>query len=353
MTNLDKARQAIEQAVSGCLGQHLAQLQQEIVEQVTREIQPLLEQAESKEPDESPGAVHAAATQTLNAAISSIQDSSAQADILKALLEGAAQFVARAALFVVRGSTLAGWQSRGFADDNVRGISVDGAQGLAARAINDRTRVCAAAAEFDSDFNQKHGNPSDGNATIFPLVVRDKVAAVLYCDAGTASETHADYAAVEVLTRYSSLWLEHIAARKLPAGAPADAAITALPPVAQAPAETPPQAAAIASAPAASAEPQPSLDGISADDQELHRKAKRFAKLLVDEIKLYNQAKVAEGRQNREIYKLLREDIEKSRATYEKRYSGTAVASAQYFNEEVVRILADNDRALLGSDFPG
>ena len=94
------------------------------------------------------------------------------------------------------------------------------------------------------------------------------------------------------------------------------------------------------------------LESLSAEEQELHQKAKRFAKLLVDEIKLYNQAKVAEGKQHRELYKALREDIEKSRATYDKRYGGTPVASAKYFDSEVVRILADNDRSLLGNDFP-
>jgi hypothetical protein len=98
---------------------------------------------------------------------------------------------------------------------------------------------------------------------------------------------------------------------------------------------------------------EPALDGLPPEEQELHKKAKRFAKLLVDEIKLYNQSKVAEGKQNRELYKALREDIEKSRATYDKRYGSSPAASAKYFDSEIVRILADNDRSLLGSDFPG
>jgi hypothetical protein len=111
----------------------------------------------------------------------------------------------------------------------------------------------------------------------------------------------------------------------------------------------------------AAAEPVPAkaaavdvaVDDLPPEEQELHRKAKRFAKLLVDEIKLYNQAKVAQGRQDRDLYKVLREDIEKSRATYDKRYGNTSVAPARYFDSEIVRILADNDRSLLGSDFPG
>jgi hypothetical protein len=87
-------------------------------------------------------------------------------------------------------------------------------------------------------------------------------------------------------------------------------------------------------------------------DEEVHKKARRFAKLLVDEIRLYNQAKVQEGRANKDIYERLREDIEKSRATYDKRYGSTPAASADYFTQEVVRILADNDRSLMGAGFP-
>jgi len=72
----------------------------------------------------------------------------------------------------------------------------------------------------------------------------------------------------------------------------------------------------------------------------------------MDEIKLYNQAKVQEGRENRDLYERLREDIDKSRATYEKRYGSTPAASGDYFMAEVVRILADNDRSLMGESFP-
>ena len=81
-------------------------------------------------------------------------------------------------------------------------------------------------------------------------------------------------------------------------------------------------------------------------------KAKRFAKLLVDEIRLYNQAKVAEGRQKHDLYDRLKEDIEKSRITYDKRYGKTVAASADYFTNELIRVLADSDVTLLGANFP-
>ena len=87
---------------------------------------------------------------------------------------------------------------------------------------------------------------------------------------------------------------------------------------------------------------------------EAHDKARRFAKLLVEEIKLYNQAngKFAEGRKRGDIYGVLREDIDKSRAAYQKRY-GDSVSDVDYFSQELVRILADNNRAMLGPGYQG
>ena len=93
------------------------------------------------------------------------------------------------------------------------------------------------------------------------------------------------------------------------------------------------------------------LSGLSSEDQEVHKKAKRFAKLLVDEIKLYNQKKVEEGKKNHDLYSRLKEDIDKSRQTYEKRWGSSAAGSANYFQSELVRILADNDASLMGAGF--
>jgi len=354
MPDLQQIRSVVEQAVSQRLNEHVDELRLQIVEQVVREIEPLLVAASAEAPAAQPAKEGSSASDLLSAAISSIQESQAQADILKALLEGVAKFSPRSALFVVRGTTLAGWQARGFADDNIRGSVVDGSKGVSSRAISDRGRASAAAAEFDSGFIEKQGNPWDGNATLFPLVVKDKVAAILYCDSGRESSRSTDYSGVEVLTRYTCLWLEHAATKKhlAPGGAEAlsASAASAVAPIAPT-LPPPPPAPAAAPTPATTAEP--ALDNLPPEEQELHKKAKRFAKLLVDEIKLYNQSKVTEGKQNRDLYKLLREDIEKSRATYDKRYGSTPVAPAKYFDSEIVRILADNDRSLLGSDFPG
>ena len=342
MADLEQLRSTVERASSKRLGDHLEHLRREIAEDVIREIAPLLASSGN---GAGPSAQREASSEALRAAVASIHDAHSQADILKALLEGAARFSARVALFVVRGNTLAGWQARGLADENIRGTSIDGSKGLSSRTIADRSRHSGSIAEFDETFAQHQGAPHDNACTIFPLVVKDKVAAVLYVDSGSKASTAPDYAAVEVLARFACLWLEHEAGKRQAPGGEVSAEASG------ASASVAATAAAPAATSAATAEP--SLGNVPSDEQEIHKKAQRFAKLLVDEIKLYNQAKVAEGKQNRAVYKLLREDIEKSRATYDKRYGGTPAASGKYFDSEVIRILADNDRSLLGSDFPG
>jgi hypothetical protein len=72
---------------------------------------------------------------------------------------------------------------------------------------------------------------------------------------------------------------------------------------------------------------------------------------LVDEIKLYNQAKVAEGRKNKDLYDRLHEVIQKSRGTYQKRYGNTVASSANYFEHEIIKSLAEDDPSIMGANF--
>jgi len=90
---------------------------------------------------------------------------------------------------------------------------------------------------------------------------------------------------------------------------------------------------------------------LSPEDQDVHRKAQRFARLLVDEIKLYNQANVVEGRRNHDLYDRLQDVIDKSRVTYQKRYGNTVAASADYFHREIIRSLAEDNVSVMGANF--
>lgn len=86
----------------------------------------------------------------------------------------------------------------------------------------------------------------------------------------------------------------------------------------------------------------------SPEEERRHEEAKRFARLLVSEIRLYNEQAVQDGKAANDIYMRLREDIDRSREMYEQRVPPEVRASSNYFFEELVRILADGDPDALG-----
>lgn len=362
MANFRLIRETVERAVGEVLDARMGEMRRAIVSRVARELEPALTVTAGSAP-----------TDLLNAAVKGVQEATSQADILRAMLDGAARFSKRCGLLVLRGTTATGWQARGFGDrglannDAFRTVSVDASRGLTSRVLNSKLPAAAAANEFDPEFLMKFGAPADGNVSLLPLVIKEKVAALLYADGGDEGLDGLDSSALELLVRSTGIWVELLALRKsAPAEALQSAAVTTSPvPTALAhPQPTPAVQEAVllaavsapVSAPAISQ--LPVSEPIAADaplmdphEDPVHAKALRFAKLLVDEIKLYNQTKVSEGRSNRDLYDRLKDDIDKSRSAYEKRY-GATVSEVNYFRQELVRILADNDVTLLGQNFP-
>jgi hypothetical protein len=93
---------------------------------------------------------------------------------------------------------------------------------------------------------------------------------------------------------------------------------------------------------------------VSSDDEKrMHNDARRFARLLVSEIKLYNEQKVRDGRLEGDLYGRLREDIDRSRQMYDKRVAPPVAARYDYFHQELVNTLAEGDPSKLGGDYPG
>ncbi len=92
---------------------------------------------------------------------------------------------------------------------------------------------------------------------------------------------------------------------------------------------------------------------VSEDERRLHNDARRFARLLVSEIKLYNEQKVKEGREGNDLYERLREAIDRSREMYDKRVQPPVAAKFDYFHYELVSNLAEGDASKLGASYPG
>ena len=373
----------VERVVSKVLESHAVQLRSEIVKRVMEEI-------EAQSPAAAAPAASASSSD-LARAVNEIQTGASQKEILRALLDGCSRYATRTALFVVKGTHASGWQGRGFSSaDALKDFALDANAPAVVRAITDRVAVNAKAADLDGRFLQDFGAPASGEARLLPLLLKDKVAALVYADGGTDGKGQLDAGSLELLVLSTSAWLEINSLRKLVHKEPASDGSSSDRSEPRAMASTPAPAlndpfashapghamAAAASAevsapvmsaaaeapiavadplPVVSAEPvapaSPDVPAASTEEQDTHRKAQRFARLLVDEIKLYNQAKVAEGRKHKDLYDRLKEAIEKSRGTYQKRYGNTVASSGNYFQHELVRSLAEDDLSIMGTNF--
>ena len=201
----------VERVVGQVLDSHAAQLRTEIVRRVMEEIAAAPATAEKH--------THAAASASDSAdlarAVAEIQSGASQREILRALLDTSARFAARVALFVVKGSHATGWQARGFANnDAVKDFALDENSPAVGRAIGDRVAGSAPVADLDSHFLQEFGTPASGEARILPLILKDKVAALVYADSGTGAAGLLDAGSLELLVLSTSAWLEVNSLRK-------------------------------------------------------------------------------------------------------------------------------------------
>jgi chaperonin cofactor prefoldin len=351
----------------------------------------------------APAAAQASLEQVL-AAVRELITATLPEQVLEVLTDAAEQLGARAAVFDVRGKAAWGSSARGFGP----GLTEKIFRGLVVPLSHDNPfRTCyetGGHVDASVELLKKNRNvldklrPSpDVPIVLLPIRSAGSVSAIFYADAGGAQkELPVD--AFKILTEFAGAQLDRLMA--FSGGAPAEAVraeaeaaeavaeeaargvqgeavevepveaavsggeLSAVPvlgatiPVREA-VPPPPPAGQPAVVPEAVVAPPPApavgfdISQLSEADQKVHRDAKRFAKLLISEIELYNKTKVTEGRKSGDLYKRLKSDIDRSRQTYEKRFGKTVTKQYDYFHEELVRTLAGNESSLLGSEYPG
>lgn len=164
------------------------------------------------------------------------------------------------------------------------------------------------------------GHPPADRVALFPLVVRGKTAAILYCWGD------AQPAPLELLAHAGAAVLEALA-----------------PP----PAAPPPGLISLQPAPAA-----PSAPELSPAEQRAHLRAQRFARVAVAEMRLYHAGAVAAGRAHGNLYSALRQEIDDARAAYRRQFM-PAPGVPDYLHQELLHALSNDDAGLLGENYPG
>jgi hypothetical protein len=314
----------------------------------------------------------------LKASVAALEKGASLSEVLTHLVNEVSQYVDRAAMFIVKGPSAIGWYARGFEPaDVIKQVNVPLNADTVLRNVNNSRHAMRGAMEHSPGTQQAlaklGGNPQSVLAV--PLILRDKLAAILYCDSAQEEVPGAVADLIEVLVLFAGKTIDMLSlAPKTAAAAPAaatsapsrPAAVPAAPRPAAAAVHAPvdeggstvmfnaqqmsalrPQGAA-AARPAAPPPHAPSAPAMSPEETKAHEDAKRFARLVVSEIKLYNEAKVNEGRRNKDIYERLKEDIERGRQMYADRVAPHVRDSTNYFYDELVRILAGGDQGALG-----
>ena len=94
-----------------------------------------------------------------------------------------------------------------------------------------------------------------------------------------------------------------------------------------------------------------SVSRLSAEEQELHRRANRVAKVSMQDIKMLRPEQVRLGREHKDLCTRLRDDIEKAHREYDRRFKPIMDHPVDYFYRWMVEILAEGDAHALG-DYP-
>jgi len=336
--------------------------------------------------------------------LADIEKGASLSEVLTALVHEVASYTERAAMFIVKGTNAIGWYGRGF-DQNeiVKQLTIPLNADTVFRIVQNSRHALRGHVSHSPGtahaLARLGGNPQGILAV--PLILRDKLAAVMYCDSQQEELPQEEALAIEILTLFAgkNIDLISLAPKPTAAGAPAPAAarpttttagISAdraaglrsaveearAAPRQPGPASVPPTPPAVGGAgaeasstvmfnasqfaalrqqqappaPSRHAPPPPpaAAPGVSPEEQKAHEDAKRFARLVVSEIKLYNEAKVNEGRRQRDLYDRLKDDIERGRQMYADRVPAHIREHTNYFVDELVRILAGGDAAALG-----
>jgi hypothetical protein len=295
-------------------------------------------------------------------------------EIFRALLEGTATGAPRAAVFLLREARWKGWNSIGYpaaAAQAQRKIVVPADSGwLAALAAEEDVRWRSlTSAEAIPDFGQSHAGDTVG----FPVRVGGKAVAILIAERSAKEEPWSP-AAISILCQAARLRLElDLAWRRLKAtgtpattvapeavpighdaddGGPAEAFAVEAPAASAAP--TAPAAATVAtvatplaSATATDLAPWSGVAAGTAVKDPRQEEARRFARLVATDIRLYNEEAVVVGRRQRDLARRLDEQIQRGREAFTHRFPDLGVEGMKLLDDAYVQVLAGGDASLI------
>ena len=388
---------------------------QEVMATAQESIQRELKQLQTSEAENSTGGFDQSNFLQL---VTQFNDAKSQVALLNLLVESVGNYVPRTMLLIRKGTSVHGWAGRGFTAEFVAKQlkrvkwPIENYPEIN-KVIQSGQRLISSFSDL-SDISD-HISDFDGfvplKACFYPIQVKNKIAAILYCDSGSLSKLE-NQDLVEVLTRIAGTELTLVTSKlkKSSTTGSAKKDTNEAPAAVQEPQDTPdvqevevkqeespqvesPSLTELPSAPsgfsdsgpqfeeeppkfevetpqfeteapqfetdfslpslepqAVETQPTPTVSFGDDDEDPNIKKARRVARVLVSDLKLYNESVVETGCRNNDLYQRLQDDIDRSYKHYQERVS-TLLSdhSKNYFKEELVKQLAAGDASKLGA----
>ena len=301
--------------------------------------------------------------ETLEDHVRAIAVAESAAEVFRALLEASRIAAPRASAFLLRQGQLKGWGAVGYPAEAARrqreylGPPTVGWLGDVVRSEPPLHTTEAGAALL------LFGQPAPSESVAMSVRVKGRPIAVVAWER-LAGELPWRPAALPLLVRVAQLRLDlDLALRKLaaPSAAPARPAVETPRPAAaaafvlKAPAITHPPVRAADPEPMesqtavveiAEAAPLPTADAPAAEDPRL-APARRYARLVATDIRLYNEEAVMLGRRDGDLAERLKESLQRGKETFLRRHGDLGSTGIQLLHEAYIDVLAGGEARLL------
>jgi hypothetical protein len=263
----------------------------------------------------------------LGAGLDLLDGANTQGEVLKHLLDGTQRFVERSALFVLKQGIATIYAHRGFDGESPRAGSPVVPPADLEELLSGRERIMAGPGPAYLALLAPLSRFQAPDVRIVPLRLRKKIVALLMVDSGL-QEGIRHPAHVRALALGAEARLSYLAGVKEEERA--------------APVESHPSTLT-QRIPDAIAEPAGALL-----DPRVRMNAERSARVLVGDIELYFPVKVTQGQQQGSLYPVLRDELDRSRASFVERYGLDLENQHQIFYQTVVQQLCAGDPSRLG-----
>lgn len=210
---------ALEEELRPKLDALIRQTISETAEQLRAQCAEAAEEAARSERERSASESGAAVAEALHESVRRIRREDSVTGIASALVDGAAGFCGRSALLIHKGDQLLGFRAAGAVDEETSSklarlsFGADEATALAHTLSSlDSTVTHGDAGALSAGLVELLELRPDDSVSLFPIVLRDRALAVLYCDG--RDDRPVVTPAIETLVAMAEAWIEAVGTRR-------------------------------------------------------------------------------------------------------------------------------------------